>query len=114
MTSRPLLKQNDDWKGVAVVVTTSRRIFFGYLDPRDIDGLAGAVYDLREARNALRPNVTGGVCQVAVTGPGAGASIEMPCDIAWLGDVKVIRPCSKEAERVWLTTAPTGSTSKDP
>ena len=90
-----------DWEGVPVVVTTSRRIFCGLLDLRDIDAQARCVRDFQGARNALRPDTTKGVCQVAVEGPGPNASIEMASDIIVLMDVCVVRPCTEVAFAKW-------------
>ena len=90
-----------DWEGVPVVVTTSRRIFCGLLDLRDIDAATRSVRDFRDARNALRTGTTKGVCEVAVEGPGANARLEMRSDILVLMDVCVIRPCTDRAWKAW-------------
>lgn len=90
-------------KLIAVVISTTRRVYFGRIDPENIDPAARAIRDVRDQRQILgRWHTTQGVEELANDGPPADAQLSAvtPCNL-WLMDVTNVRIASSEAEAAW-------------
>lgn len=90
-----------DRKEVALLITTSRRAFAGWMDLSDIGQGGTTVRNVRNMRNARIWGTSEGVSELATKGPGEGSKLDAPCDALLVTDVCVLRPLTPEAIRAW-------------
>jgi len=87
-------------QSVAVLVTTQHRgVFYGRV-PTDQDMTARTVR-LENARMAIHWGTTGGVLQLAKTGPTSSSRIGSEAPWIVLQDVTSITGCTAAAEKAW-------------
>lgn len=86
------------------LVSTSRRVFFCFIDYRNLDPrVSGRLWYVRRAVSARYWGTTRGVAQLAHTGPTGLTRLDDPTDLYVLEDVQVIRKITDEALAAWET-----------
>lgn len=84
----------------AILVTTQHRgVFFGYIE--DDADLAATTLALKNARMAIRWGTTGGVAQLAETGPTNNSMVGSRADIPALHDVTAVWHVTDDAAKAW-------------
>lgn len=84
----------------AVLITTKHRgVFFGYVDTAT--DLSQRTLAVKDARMAIRFGTTGGLMQLAETGPTDESRIGSKADIPVLHDVTAIFTVTEQAEQKW-------------
>lgn len=90
-------------KRIAVVISTTRRVYFGRVLVENIDAAKRAISDVHDQRQIPgRWGTTGGVEELANVGPGPGIKLSdvTPVNL-WLMDVTNVRLATPEAEAAW-------------
>lgn len=84
----------------AIIVTTAHRgVFFGFVaDDQDLNAKTMA---LQDARCAIYWGTTGGVGQLAATGPTEKSRIGTPADICAIHDITAVLACTDVAVAAW-------------
>lgn len=84
-----------------LVTTLHKGVFFGYV-PANQD-MTARTLALTDARMAIYWGTTGGVAELAATGPTSRSKIGSKADIPCLHDITAVWAVSPEAERKWST-----------
>jgi hypothetical protein len=83
----------------ALVTTSYRGVFAGEID--DDQDLTATSMPLKGARMAIRFGTTGGVLELAETGPTRNSKISAPADIAMLHSITGVFAITDEAWAKW-------------
>jgi hypothetical protein len=87
-----------------VLVTTAHRgVFFGYVSDADETTHTDRTLDLADARMAIRWGTTGGVLELAATGPTSASKIGATAPLIRLHDVTSVSAVTPAAEAAWRT-----------
>lgn len=87
---------------IPVIVTTQHRgVFFGHIDPKQLNERSVTLYGCRNAMYWSQE--TGGFLGLASKGPGAGSKIGETAEEALLHDVTSVAKCSADAAKKWET-----------
>ena len=92
---------DDRREEIPVLISTDKRAMAGFVDLRNVDARSAVVWHVRALRNARRWDVTEGTAQLATSGPGPNATLDVASDALYVSDVRYIRPLSPEAVNNW-------------
>lgn len=88
-------------KEIPVLISTDKRAMSGYIDLRNVNGPGKCVWHVRALRNARRWDTTQGTAELAQTGPGKKATLDIASDALLVTDVRYIRPLTAKAVTAW-------------
>ena len=92
---------DDRREEIPVLISTRERAMAGWLDMRNFDPETRTAWHVRDLRNARRWDTTQGTAELAVTGPGSRAALDVAADALVVAGVTFIRPLSPAALESW-------------